>query len=87
MNDKLDRIIMLPTAATQQSGNITTPQRALHDSVSPAALRAVADWNERRGHDERRRRARARHKAQAGALREVAERLEVAQHMQMRDAA
>lgn len=76
-----------PTAAPQQSGNTITLQRALTMGANPASLRAVADWNERKSYDERRRKARMRHRAQAEALREVAERLEVAQHMQMRDAA
>lgn len=87
MNDKLDSIIMLPTAAPQQSGNITTPQRALHDSVSPAALRAVADWNERKSYDERRRKARSRHKAQAAALRAVADDMEAGYVESYREAA
>jgi hypothetical protein len=66
----------LPTAAPQQSGNTITLQRALQDGTSPASLRAVADWNERKSYDERRRKARARHKAQCAALRAVADDLE-----------
>lgn len=62
----------LPTAAPQQSGNTITLERALADGATPERLRAVADWNERKSYDERRRKARARHKAQCVALREVA---------------
>jgi hypothetical protein len=70
------RASTLPTAAPQQSGNTITLQQALATNASPASLRAVADWNERRGYDERRRKVRARHKAQCMALREVANQLE-----------
>lgn len=42
-------------------------------STTPASLRAVADWNDRKSYDERRRKARARHKGQAAALRVVAD--------------
>jgi hypothetical protein len=70
----------LPTAAPQQSGNASsntiTLQRALSDQATPERLRAVADWNERRSYDERRRKARTRHKAQAAALRATANELE-----------
>lgn len=73
-------VVVLPTAAPQQSGNTApntiTLQRALATGTNPASLRAVADWNERRGYDERRRKARARHKAQAAALRAVADEME-----------
>lgn len=66
----------LPTIAPQQSSNTITRQRALATNTSPAALRAVADWNERKSYDERRRKARARHKAQCVELRVVADELE-----------
>ncbi len=65
----------LPTAAPQQSTNTITLQQALATNANPAALRAVADWNERKGYDARFRPARMRHKAQCAALREVAGRL------------
>jgi hypothetical protein len=65
----------LPTAAPQQSGNTITLERALATGTSPDVLRAVADWNERKGYDARFRPARMRHKAQCAALREVAGRL------------
>ena len=67
----------LPAAAPQQPATIT-PRRALA-TTSAASLRAVADWNERKGYDERRRKARARHKAQCVALRGVADELESGQ--------
>lgn len=60
-------------AAWQQS--VTTTQRAIRDGMSPAALLAVADWNERKGYDERRRNSRKRLKNQAVALRNVAAQL------------
>lgn len=66
---------------------VVTLQRALAGGVTAHQLRAVANWNERKSHDERRRRARVRHRAQAGALREVAGQLEIARHMQMSEAA
>ena len=66
----------LPTAAPQQSGNTITLQRAIATNASPDVLRAVANWNERKSHDERRRKARARLKQQAGELRNVAAQLE-----------
>jgi hypothetical protein len=72
----------LPAAAPQQPATITL-QRALSTGTSPDVLRAVADWNERESHNQRRRKARARLKSQAEALRAVAGRLEVAQHMQV----
>lgn len=65
----------LPAAAPQQPATITL-QRALAMGTSPDVLRAVANWNERKSFDERRRKARARHKAQAVALRAVADELE-----------
>lgn len=64
----------LPTAAPQQPATITL-QRALA-TTSAASLRAVADWNERESHNQRRRKARARLKSQAGELRAVAAQLE-----------
>lgn len=57
------------------SAAVITLQRALA-TTSAASLRAVADWNERKSYDERRRKARARHKAQCVALRAVADDLE-----------
>jgi hypothetical protein len=74
----------LPTAAPQQTGNAITLQRALATGANPASLRAVADWNERKSYDERRRKARHRHKAQAVALSAVVRELE---RGQMREAA
>jgi hypothetical protein len=68
---------LLPAVAPQQPATITL-QQALAGSTSPDVLRAVANWNERRGYDERRRKARARHKAQAVALRGVAAQLDAA---------
>lgn len=62
----------LPTAAPQQSGNTITMQQALASGISPNILLAVANWNERESHNQRRRKARARLKHQAIALREVA---------------
>lgn len=73
----------LPAVAPQQSA-ITTAQRAIRDGMSPAALLAVASWCERRGYDERRRKARARLRDQAAALRSVAEQLDATE---MREAA
>lgn len=58
-----------------QRTTTTTVQRAIRDGMSPAALLAVAKWNERRGFDERRRKARARLRDQAAALHSVAEQL------------
>ncbi len=66
----------LTTAAPQQSGNTITLQQALARGINPASLRAVADWNERKSYDERRRKARMRHKAQCVALRAVADELD-----------
>ncbi|MGB3042503.1 MAG: hypothetical protein WBB98_04895 [Xanthobacteraceae bacterium] len=66
----------LPTAAPQQSGNTITLRQALARGVTANQLHAVADWNERKSYDERRRKARHRHKAQATALRAVADELE-----------
>lgn len=66
----------LPTTAPQQSGNTITLQRALQDGITADSLRAVADWNERKSYDERRRKARARHKEQTVALRAVADAVE-----------
>ena len=66
----------LPTAAPQQSGNTITLQQALATNANPAALLAVASWNERKSYDERRRKARSRHKAQCVALRGVADEVE-----------
>jgi hypothetical protein len=65
----------LPAAAKQQP-TTTTAQRAIRDGMSAAALFAVSKWNERRGFDERRRKARARLRDQAAALRAVASDLE-----------
>jgi hypothetical protein len=58
--------------------NCITLQQALATGATADSLRAVADWNERKSFDERRRKARARHKAQAVALRDVADRLDAA---------
>jgi hypothetical protein len=58
------------------SAAVVTAQRALDSGTTPASLRAVADWNDRKSYDERRRKARARHKGQAAALRVVADGLE-----------
>lgn len=59
----------LPLAS---AATVTTIQRALCDGMSPAALLAVADWNERKGYDERRRNSRKRLKNQAVQIRAVA---------------
>ena len=64
--------VMLPVLADEVHTTTTTVQRALRDGMSAAALLAVANWNERRGFDERRRKARARLRDQAAALRSVA---------------
>lgn len=56
----------LPTAAPQQSGNVTTLQRALRDGVTPETLRAVAKWNDKQCNVWRRERPRLR--AQRDAL-------------------
>lgn len=74
----------LPTTAPQQSGNTITLQQALARGTSPDVLCAVASWNEYKSYDERRRKARHRHKAQCVALRNVAAQLE---RGQMREAA
>lgn len=76
-----------PTAAPQQSDNTITLTQALARGSTADQLTAVANWNEQESHNQRRRKARARLKQQAEALREVADRLAVAQHMQMREAA
>lgn len=73
---RLTGLQTLPTVAPQQSGNVITFQQALATGTTPEQLRAVANWNERKSHDERRRKARMRHRAQAEALREVAGRLD-----------
>jgi hypothetical protein len=70
------RASTLPAVAAPQPGNTITIQRALQDGISADSLRAVADWNERKSYDERRRKARARHKAQAVTLRAVADAVE-----------
>lgn len=62
--------------ANDNTTNTITMQRALNAGTTPASLRAVADWNERKSYDERRRKARTRHKAQAVALRAVAAQME-----------
>lgn len=62
----------LPAATANLPATVTNVQRAMRDGMSSAALLAAANWNERRGYDERRRKARARHKGQAVALRKVA---------------
>jgi hypothetical protein len=64
-----------------------TLQQALATNANPAALRAVADWNERKSYDERRRKARSRHKAQAAALRAVADEMEAGYVESYREAA
>lgn len=66
----------LLTAASQQSSNAITLQSALASGTNPASLRAVADWNDRKSYEERRRKSRARHKGQAAALRVVADDIE-----------
>lgn len=69
-------IHLLTPTTPQQSDNTITLQRALATNANPNVLRAVANWNERKSHDERRRKARMRHRAQAEALRNVAAQLE-----------
>ena len=66
----------LPTDALPQPGNVITAQQAIARGITPEQLRAVANWNERKSHNERRRRARGRLKSQAGELRAVAAQLE-----------
>ena len=63
-------------AANNNTTNTITLQQALASGIGPEVLRAVATWNERKSFDERRRKARTRHKAQASALRAVADRLD-----------
>lgn len=65
----------LPATAPQQPTTISL-QAALASGIGPEVLRAVANWNEQKSHDERRRKARSRHKALADALRVVADDLE-----------
>lgn len=65
----------LPTTAPQQSGNTINLQQALARGITADQLTAVANWNEHESHNQRLRKARARLKAQAEALREVAGRL------------
>jgi hypothetical protein len=77
-NLKKYRPDLLPAAASQQSATITL-QQALATGANPASLRAVADWNDRKSFEERRRKARSRHKAQAEALRVVADQVECRQ--------
>ncbi|EKS29296.1 hypothetical protein [Afipia felis] len=62
---------LLPLA----SAAVITLQQALASGTTAASIRAVADWNERKSYDERRRKARSRQKAQAAALRVVADQL------------
>lgn len=71
----MNNITSLHTLPLASAATVTTVQRATRDGVSPAALLAVADWNERKGYDERRRNSRKRLKNQAVALRSVAEQL------------
>jgi hypothetical protein len=63
----------------RQTGNVTTPERALQDGVSPACLRAVAARNERKGAP--------RNMAQAKALYRVADQLEAINVESYREAA
>jgi hypothetical protein len=65
-----------PRTLPLASAAVVTPSRALQDGMTPASLRAVADWNDRKSYEERRRKSRARHKGQAAALRVVADELE-----------
>lgn len=58
------------------SAAVVNLQQALAFGASAASLRAVADWNDRKSYEERRRKSRARHKSQAAALRVVAEQME-----------
>lgn len=73
----MHNITNLHTLPLASATTVTTLQRALRDGMSPDALLAVADWNERKGYDERRRNSRKRLKNQAVALRAVAGELEV----------
>ena len=66
--------------AAVQTAGVVSVGRALSDGMAPEALRAVAAWNQRKSYDERRRRARLRHRAQAAALGEAADRLELLTH-------
>lgn len=67
--------------------NVITLQRALATGASPDDLRAVAGWNESKSYDKRRRKARGRHKAQAAALRAVADDMEAGYVESYREAA
>lgn len=67
----MTNVTNLHTLPLASAATVTTVQRALRDGMSPAALLAVADWNERKGYDERRRNSRKRLKNQAVALRAV----------------
>lgn len=67
----------LPTTIPQQWAT-TTVQRAIRDGMSPAALLAVAGWNEKRSDVYRRDRPRLR--GQAAALRSVAEQLSATEY-------
>lgn len=68
-------------AVAPQPLAISNIARATADGMTAASLRAVADWNERKSYDERRRRARARLKQQAVALRVLADQREVAEQV------
>jgi hypothetical protein len=71
----MNNITNLHTLPLASAATVTTVQRALRDGMSPASLLEVADWNERKGYDERRRNSRKRLKNQAMTLRKVAEQL------------
>lgn len=79
--------LALLTTALQQSGNVITLQQALARGIAAHQLRAVANWNERETHNQRRRKARSRLKAQAAALRETARKLEQSNVESYREAA
>jgi hypothetical protein len=87
MHNHTATIHLLTPTTPQQAGNTITLQQALATNANPSSLRAVADWNERKSFDERRRKARARHKAQCLALRAVAEQMEAGYVESYREAA
>ena len=87
IKSRLNRNPAFTAAYAATAPNTITLQQALGTNANPAALRAVADWNERRGYDARDRTARMRHRAQAAALRVVANQLEEANAHSYREAA
>jgi hypothetical protein len=85
LKSRLSRDPAFIAAYAATAPNTITLQQALASGT--ASLRAVADWNERRGYDARDRAARLRHRAQAAALRLVANQVEKANVESYREAA